>query len=172
MKFRPQFNLKFRSAEEFVAVKEKACVEDISVNEWVLRQMESAAGWEPGKWDGEAKKAGAEQKISSVARGVDKAHNIVVLPESFGEVVGAGDNPQFTKLDEFFSKPAGVMVDGVVERTHNSAEGAELNSGDALAGLGIRSPVAPVYGGVERHNTSTCRIHKCLMCEAIKGEKK
>ena len=69
MKFRPQFNLKFRSAEEFVAVKEKACVEDISVNEWVLRQMESAAGWEPGKWERGSKESWSREKFSESCAG-------------------------------------------------------------------------------------------------------
>ena len=62
-----------------------------------------------------------------------------------------------------FDPPIG-SVDG--------AEGAELNSGDALAGFGLSSPVEPVYGGITRHDVATCRIHKCLMCEAIKLEGK
>ncbi len=96
---------------------------------------------------GKDKESSEKQNFSDVARGA-------------GGVFGT---PGFV---------VGSEVVPVVARPLESVEGAELNSADALAGLGISSPVAPVYGGVERHNTSTCRIHKCLMCEAIKLEGK
>lgn len=135
MKLRPQFNLKFRSAEEFVAVKEKAQVEDISVNEWVLRGMESAAGWEPGKWDGKAEEAGTGKNFPNVARGAMVAQSI-------------------------------VDKDLVVARGQKSAVGAELNSADALAGLGISSPVAPVYGGIKRLPSTG---PQCMFCGGLNG---
>jgi hypothetical protein len=125
-----------------------------------------------------AKKAGPEQNFSSVARCEGEAQSIVDLPDSFGKVVGAGGNPGFEKLDEFFSKPSGVMVDGVVARGQKpsvvAAEGAELNTGDALAGFGISAPVSPIYGGIDRvaHDTKSCRIYKCGMCAVEKGENK
>ncbi len=40
MKLRPQFNLRFRDAEQFLDVKYLAEESDIPVNEWVLRQIE------------------------------------------------------------------------------------------------------------------------------------
>jgi predicted HicB family RNase H-like nuclease len=41
VKLRPQFNLRFRDAEQFVAIKEKALSSaDRSVNEWILKTIE------------------------------------------------------------------------------------------------------------------------------------
>ena len=40
MKLRPQFNLRFRSAEQFELVMGEAAREDISMNEYILRGLE------------------------------------------------------------------------------------------------------------------------------------
>lgn len=40
MKLRPQFNLRFRDADQFLDVKFLADAEEIPVNEWILRQIE------------------------------------------------------------------------------------------------------------------------------------
>jgi hypothetical protein len=40
MKMRPQFNLRFRDAEQFLDVKHLAGEAEIPVNEWILRQLE------------------------------------------------------------------------------------------------------------------------------------
>jgi hypothetical protein len=40
MKMRPQFNLRFRDAEQFLDIKYLASEADIPVNEWILRQIE------------------------------------------------------------------------------------------------------------------------------------
>lgn len=42
MKFRPQIQLRFRDEAGYVAVKEAAGVEGLSVNEWVLRRTEDS----------------------------------------------------------------------------------------------------------------------------------
>lgn len=40
MKLRPQFNLRFRDAEQFELVMDEAERDGISMNEWVLRGLE------------------------------------------------------------------------------------------------------------------------------------
>jgi hypothetical protein len=40
MKMRPQFNLRFRDADQFLDVKFLAESAEIPVNEWILRQIE------------------------------------------------------------------------------------------------------------------------------------
>jgi hypothetical protein len=40
MKLRPQFNLRFRDADQFVDVKTLADEEGVPMNEWLLRQIE------------------------------------------------------------------------------------------------------------------------------------
>jgi hypothetical protein len=40
MKMRPQFNLRFRDAEQFLDIKFLADEAEIPVNEWILRQIE------------------------------------------------------------------------------------------------------------------------------------
>ena len=40
MKLRPQFNLRFRDADQFLDVRFLADEADIPVNEWILRQIE------------------------------------------------------------------------------------------------------------------------------------
>jgi hypothetical protein len=40
MKMRPQFNLRFRDAEQFLDIKYLASEADIPVNEWILRMLE------------------------------------------------------------------------------------------------------------------------------------
>lgn len=40
MKMRPQFNLRFRDADQFLDIKFLADEADIPVNEWILRQVE------------------------------------------------------------------------------------------------------------------------------------
>lgn len=155
-------NLRDIPEEMIRSLKVDAAVSGKTLRELCMERLVPDGGkdWIPVTVRGEriqeplkrAKKVGPEQNFSSVARGAVVAQSIV----------------DKELVDAEFDPPIG----SVVARPRKSAVGEELNSGDALAGLGISSPVAPVYGGVERHNTSTCRIHKCLMCEAIKGEGK
>jgi hypothetical protein len=42
MKLRPQFNLRFRSAEQFVQFRDIAAARGLAVNEWLLRQAEAS----------------------------------------------------------------------------------------------------------------------------------
>ena len=48
MKFRPQMQLRFRSAEQFVSVKAMAASAGLSDNEWVLQKIEAAGGLKNG----------------------------------------------------------------------------------------------------------------------------
>ena len=49
MKFRPQVQLRFRDEEQFEAVKKAAEGLELSVNEWVVRQVEQGLGVKKGK---------------------------------------------------------------------------------------------------------------------------
>ena len=42
MKLRPQFNLRFRSAEQFTQIQDIAAARGLAVNEWLLRQAEAS----------------------------------------------------------------------------------------------------------------------------------
>jgi len=44
MSYRPAVQFRFRSEQQHLAVKEEAAKEGISVNEWILMQMESNIG--------------------------------------------------------------------------------------------------------------------------------
>jgi hypothetical protein len=48
MKFRPQFQLRFRSEEQAGAVNDMAAARGLSVNEWVLRQIEASGDLKKG----------------------------------------------------------------------------------------------------------------------------
>jgi predicted HicB family RNase H-like nuclease len=43
MKLRPQFNLRFRDIAQFELVMDEAQRDDISMNEWILRILESGS---------------------------------------------------------------------------------------------------------------------------------
>ena len=66
MKLRPQVQLRFRDAEQFLAIKDRAAVAALSVNEWILRQVESVGL----KWlnSGNPEAGAVESEGSSVDR--------------------------------------------------------------------------------------------------------
>ena len=111
-----------------------------------------------GKSVGKDKESTGKKKFSDVARRGTQAQSIV----------------DKELLDAEFDPPIGSVVARGQKSSVVASEGAELNTGDALAGFGISAPVSPIYGGIERvaHDTKTCRIYKCGMCAVIKAEGK
>lgn len=59
MKFRPQVQLRFRGEGQFDGVKGLASKEGVSVNEWILEQIEKLNPWIAGE---EPKKVKAKVK--------------------------------------------------------------------------------------------------------------
>lgn len=64
MKFRPQIQLRFRSETQYIQFKDQASNESISVNEWMLLQIEKS---NPGL-TGEVAKAPAVKKVKPKAK--------------------------------------------------------------------------------------------------------
>ena len=125
----------------------------------------------------EAALAGIQLVEYCVAIFKSRDSGLLVLPK-VGNGKAGKDKESSEKQKNSDVARGGELAQSIVDKElvdalgQTSAEGAELNSGDALAGFGLSSPVAPVYGGITRHDVATCRIHKCLMCEAIKLEGK
>ena len=104
-------------------------------------------------------KAGTGKKFPRVARGVaqsivDKELVDAEYDPPIGSVVAGPEIPVKKTKGNHHDKPVGGAV------------GAELNSGDALAGLGISSPVAPVYGGIKRLPSTG---PQCMFCGGLNG---
>jgi hypothetical protein len=66
MKMRPQFNLKPRDAEQYELIKGEADREDISMNEWILRQLEDSCIVLKGQ------RVAAEKTGNATATGVER----------------------------------------------------------------------------------------------------
>jgi predicted HicB family RNase H-like nuclease len=49
MKLRPQFNLRFRDVEQFEKVMDEASKANVSMNEWIVLQIEAALLARQGK---------------------------------------------------------------------------------------------------------------------------
>lgn len=67
MKFRPQVQLRFRDAAQFLQIKQMAREEFTSVNEWVLRRIESKIGQEGG--NGVARESGRDVAAAHLQTG-------------------------------------------------------------------------------------------------------
>lgn len=64
MKLRPQFQLRFRDAEQFEDVRSAALAEGVPMNEWLLRRIEDA---DTGLLRESAKRDSGSRKESMVA---------------------------------------------------------------------------------------------------------
>ncbi len=106
MKMRPQFNLRFRDAEQFELVMGEAGRDGISMNEWILLRLESDSVVLKGqRVMAEKAEVGNEKGNAGADRGIR---------EAAGEAEPAGEkNPKATKKGGTVKSAGGKTGTGV-----------------------------------------------------------
>jgi hypothetical protein len=146
MKLRPQFNLRFRSAEQFELVMGEAAREDISMNEYILRGLEGFYVVLKGQRIAaeRAEELNGKEKVAEVAA------------EKAGEI-GRENRPSGIQSDRVGGKGGSVRAPKKGFEVGNNAEIATGGSaGVAAAGIspegkrGVQKVVAGDHGKLLR----------------------
>lgn len=122
MKLRPQFNLRFRDAEQFKQIQDIAAASGLAVNEWLLRQAEASEDVALG--------------LAAIA-GLNRAEGRNGQGEAVPEIKEAGQENRATR-----KQSRNVGREKVGAARSQEAEAVNLIETDAVGGSGCKATVS------------------------------